>query len=209
MAEGDALTVFIVDDDEAVRDSLHMLLDSIGIANRPYVSGEEFLAEIGPKHRGCILLDVRMPGINGLEVQQRLLARREQLPVIVITGHGDVPMAIAAMKAGAFEFIEKPFKNEILVEAIGRALEQVRRVHEKSAIVDAQSERLAQLTPRERQVLENLVVGRPNKVIAYELGISPRTVEIHRARVMEKMEARSLSELVRIALALGLDAPPS
>lgn len=206
MAEIQPLTVFIVDDDEAVRDSLHVLLDSIGIANCPYDSGAEFLAAIGPQQRGCILLDVRMPEISGLEIQQRLLARREWLPVIIITGHGDVPMAIAAMKAGAFDFIEKPFKNEVLIDAIRRALEQVRRKHEKSAMADAQSERLAQLTPREREVLENLVLGRPNKVIAYELGISPRTVEIHRARVMEKMQARSLSELVRVALALGVAA---
>ena len=182
------------------------LLDSIGIASRPYSSGEEFLAHIDPGHRGCILLDVRMPGVSGLEVQQRLLDRREQLPVIMITGHGDVPMAIAAMKAGAFDFIEKPFKNEVLLEAIERALAQVRQVHEKSAIADARSERLAQLTPRERQVLEKLILGQPNKVIGYELGISPRTVEIHRARVMEKMQARSLSELVRMALALGIAA---
>ena len=197
-------TLFIVDDDEAVRESLELLLESAGHRVRSFVSGSEFLTAMPSSEDGCLIIDVRMPGIGGLDVQEHLRVESIALPVIVITGHGDVPLAVRAMKAGAVDFVEKPFTEEAILAAVERALEIGRR-KPKVGIEAADAEtRLSQLTQREHQVLRLLVAGKPNKMIAYELGISPRTVEIHRAHVMEKTRAHSLSELVRLAIACGI-----
>ncbi len=197
-------TVFVVDDDAAVRDSLSWLIKSVGLNVESYASAQDFLDALDPKGRGCVVLDVRMPGMSGLELQEKLVADDVSVPVIMLTGHGDVPMAVRAVKAGAFDFIEKPFNDQVLLDRIQQALkqeQQTRQVEEQRAQVVS---RLALLTPREREVLSWVVSGNPNKVIAAQLGISCRTVEIHRGRVMEKMQARSLSELVRIGLTSGL-----
>ena len=202
--DGDDQTIFVVDDDEAVRDSLGALLESAGFEVETFSSGADFLDRLDPKRGGCIVLDVRMPGLSGLEIQEKLTEKRITLPVIIITGHGDVPIAVQAIKAGAMDFIEKPFGDDIILESVGRALERGRRnKRDASSAVEIEA-RMARLTPREREVLGQLVIGNPNKIIAYELGISPRTVEIHRARVIEKMEARSLSHLVRLAITAGV-----
>jgi two-component system response regulator FixJ len=195
-------TIYVVDDDEAVRDSLQIMLEAHGFGIKSFSSGEEFLAALVPGLDGCVLLDVNMPGLNGFDVQQRLAG--SGLPVIVVTGHGDVPSAVKAMKAGAVDFVEKPFAEAVILDAIDRALTQrdaTKRAHHAAVEITA---RLDRLTPREREVFEQLVLGQPNKIIAHLLTISPRTVEIHRSRVMEKMQARHLSELVRMALAVGI-----
>ncbi len=197
-------TVFVVDDDEAVLDSLKASLETVGFTVEVYQSGLDFLESNDPPRKGCLLLDVRMPDIDGLEMQRRLEASRDRLPIIIMTGHGDVTMAVTAMKAGAFDFIEKPFTDETLLEAIERALEHTAKMQRREASVGEIEEKIRCLTPRERDVFEQLVIGRPNKVIAFELGISPRTVEVHRSRVIEKLQARSLSQLVRMAMAIGL-----
>ena len=197
--------VFVVDDDEAVRDSLMALLDAVGLKAEGYGSAQDFLDAYDTSQPGCLVLDVRMPGMSGLALQKKLTASQFRVPVIIITGHGDIPMAVEAMKAGAVDFIEKPFRQDALLDGIRRALAQCAPAPRGEATSAELIERFAQLTPRERDVLERLVIGEPNKVIAFKLGISPRTVEIHRARVMAKMEARSLSQLVRMALAAGID----
>lgn len=197
--------VFIVDDDESVRDSLQALLDASGYTTDAYESGVAFLDVAKGLAKGCVLLDVRMPKMDGLEVQVRLRGIRPDIPVVIITGHGDVPMAVKAMKAGAIDFVEKPFTESTLLESIERALGMVERSEQADTFGETARASLQKLTPREHDVLEQLVIGRPNKVIAYELGISPRTIEIHRARIMEKMGAQSLSHLVRLALAAGVD----
>lgn len=196
-------TIYVVDDDEAVRDSLRIMLEARGFGVRSFQSGEEFLEALGPAMDGCVLLDVNMPGLSGFDVQQRL--RGSGLPIIVVTGHGDVPSAVRAMKAGAVDFVEKPFSDEVILDAIARALAQSDAAKRNQHIVSEVNARLGRLTPREREVFDQLVLGHPNKIIAHQLTISPRTVEIHRARVMEKMGAHNLSELVRMALAAGLD----
>ena len=198
--------VHLVDDDEAVRDSLAALLETHDFEVSTYPSGEAFLSACLASASGCLLTDIRMPGMDGLTLQERVVAAYPGLSVIVMTGHADVPLAVRAMKAGAIDFIEKPFPAPAIVDAIERALgESVRRREPAVPQPNAEiRERLASLTPREREVLDGLVAGLPNKTIAYDLGISPRTVEIHRARVMEKMRAKSLSELVRIAIQLGI-----
>jgi two-component system response regulator FixJ len=203
MAEDAA--VHVIDDDEAVRHSLAFLFESAGLPARVYESAVAFLAVAASLRSGCILTDVRMPDIDGLALQRKLLEMDVRLPVIVMTGHGDVPVAVQALKAGATDFIEKPFDDEMLLAAVRSALEASRRMREREAEVEDIAGRLASLTPRERQVLDRLVAGQPNKTIAYDLGTSPRTVEVHRARVMEKMGARSLSELVRMALSVGAE----
>ena len=197
--------IYVVDDDDAVRESLTALLESAGLTVEAHASGRKFLEALALARSGCLLLDVRMPDMGGLELQEILAARGISLPTVIITGHGDVPLAVKAMKAGAVDFIEKPFKDEVILDCIRRALaldERVRRQQSSAAEVRAL---MARLTPREREVLEQLVIGQSNKVIAFELGISPRTVEIHRARVMEKMRAQSLSHLVRMALVAGVE----
>ncbi len=198
----DAAAVHVIDDDEAVRHSLAFLFESAGLPVRIYESALAFLATAGELRAGCILTDVRMPELDGLGLQQKLHERGVRLPVIVMTGHGDVPIAVQALKAGAIDFIEKPFDDEALLATVRSALEASHRIREREAETADISARLASLTPRERQVLDRLVAGQPNKTIAYDLGASPRTVEVHRARVMEKMGARSLSELVRMALSV-------
>jgi len=202
-------TVFVIDDDEAVRESLQALLETRGYAVTAHASAEDFLATYGPNGRphgraACALVDLRMPGMDGLALLDRLARDNVNLPVVVVTGHGDVPLAVKAMKAGAVDFIEKPYSNDAILGVVRQAIERSRREEVDEAALAETSTRLAALTPRERDVLEQLVVGRPNKIIAHELQISPRTVEIHRANLMKKMQADSLSHLVRMALSAGL-----
>lgn len=193
-------TVFVVDDDAAVLDSLKLLLRSVGLEAETYTSAREFIAAYDPDARGCLVLDVRMPGMSGLELQERLEALGSTLPVIFITAHGDVPMAVRAVKAGAVDFIQKPFSDQELLDKIQHAMEENARARAAAADREEVSARIASLTPRERQVMELVVAGKANKVIAHELGLSQRTVEIHRARVMEKMQAASLPELVQMVM---------
>ena len=192
--------VHVIDDDDAARASLAFLLGTAQFVVRAYESAKAFLDAIPGVEAGCVITDVRMPEIDGLELLRRLKSQGIGLPVVVITGHGDVPLAVEAMKAGALDFIEKPYEGEVLLGAVRSALS----AHETDAKRDAEraeiQERLADLSPRERQVLDGLVAGKPNKIIAYDLGISARTVEIYRANVMTKMQATSLSHLVRMAL---------
>jgi two-component system response regulator FixJ len=195
--------VHVVDDDPAVRDSLEFLLDSAGIGVRTYGSAAEFLAAVPSIHTGCVLTDVRMPDIDGLALQRKLCELGNRLPVIVMTGHGDVPIAVEALKTGAADFLEKPFAEEHLLRAVRDALKTSEADRERFGAAEAVRARLATLTPREREVMDRLVEGLPNKTIAFDLGTSPRTVEVQRARVMEKMGARSLPDLVRMVLAIG------
>lgn len=197
----DDATIFILDDDDAVRDSLTMLVESAGYKAEAFASCREFLARPPFPPHACLLLDVHMPEMSGLQLQDEMARRGLKLPVIVMTGQADVPVAVRAMKAGARDFIEKPFSDELILDSIRNALAPPG----KAAGDPAVAKRIAALTPREHEVMLQMVAGNPNKVTAYNLGISPRTVEIHRARVMEKMAARSLSELVRMALAAGID----
>lgn len=196
--------VHVIDDDDALRDSLAFLMTSAGIETQAHDSATSFLAALPPDISGCVVTDVRMPGMSGVELLRELKRLAPALPVIVMTGHGDVPLAVEAMKLGAFDFIEKPFDDDTLLNSVNNALGR----HEKDAKREAERgkihERLTQLSARERQVLDGLVLGHANKIIAFDLGISPRTVEIYRANVMTKMEAASLSDLVRMALAAGL-----
>jgi two-component system, LuxR family, response regulator FixJ len=194
----DNQVVHIVDDDEAVRQSLAFLLSSAGLAVRLYDSAAAFLAGLASIQGGCLITDVRMPGMTGLELLRQLRTKAGNLPAIVITGHGDVPLAVEAMKAGAIDFIEKPFDEEAILHAVQRALD--RGADAANGDAAAIAAKLSLLSERERQVLEGLVAGHPNKTIAYDLGISPRTVEVYRANLMAKMEARSLSELIRMAI---------
>jgi two-component system, LuxR family, response regulator FixJ len=188
--------VYIVDDDEAVRDSLSVLLESKGYAVRSFGAAPEFLLTAASLPPGCLIVDIRMPEMDGLALQQRLNESTLDFPMIVITGHGDVPLAVRAMKAGALDFIEKPFAAEAILASIAAAFSRLTEANECDTAAIAAEGKLA--------LLEGLLAGLPNKSIAYDLAISPRTVEVHRARVMDKMGARSLSELVRLALAAGL-----
>lgn len=192
--------VYIVDDDEAVRDSLCFLLKSVGIAGNAFSSGNEFLEAYDLDWQGCILLDIRMPGVSGMEVQRQLAERNCALPIIFITGHGDIPMAVEAMHLGAFDFIQKPFHDQELLDRIQQALATYRETQDELALKKEVQERYEKLTPREKEVMEAVVRGHANKVIAMDLELSQRTVEIHRARVMEKMQARSLASLVKFSL---------
>lgn len=198
--------VVVLDDDAAVRESLSALLESDGHRTEPYASGKDFLAGFDVAAACCLVTDVHMPGSSGLEILEALKARDAGLPVIVITGHADVPMAVRAMRAGAFDFVEKPIDDVAFLGAVRAAIATRRRPEPQSADAGGVRARYANLTPREQDVLGALVIGHPNKVIAAKLGISPRTVEIHRARVMEKMQAQSLSHLVRMAIAADLGA---
>ncbi|MCP5366350.1 MAG: response regulator transcription factor [Hyphomicrobiales bacterium] len=195
-------TVFVVDDDEAVRDSLRWLLESVDLAVVTCDSAAAF-AEVYRRGRpGCLVTDVRMPGLSGLDLQQRLAEAGVDLPVIVVTGHGDISMAVRAMKAGAFDFIEKPYNDQVMVDVVQAAVAQSLRQGDRRGERLAIEARLAQLTPREREVLDRVVDGGSNKSIARDLAISEKTVETHRARVMEKMEAGSLADLVRMVLSV-------
>jgi two-component system, LuxR family, response regulator FixJ len=197
-------TIILVDDDEAVRDSLQGLLEAQGYAVITHASAEAFLAADQPRPAACALVDLRMPGMGGLALLEHLARGNAQLPVVVVTGHGDVPLAVKAMKAGAVDFIEKPYSREAILDVVRAALDRGRKGEPDGAAVAETITRIATLTPRERDVLEELVVGRPNKIIAHQLQISPRTVEIHRANLMKKMQADSLSHLIRMALAAGV-----
>jgi two-component system, LuxR family, response regulator FixJ len=192
--------VHIIDDDDALRESLAFLLSAAQIAVRSHTSATAFLEQLQDANLGCVITDVRMPGLSGIDLLKRLRERKIDVPVIVITGHGDVPLAVEAMKFGAVDFLEKPFDDEVLLASVQSALQkhegQSKRLTERTVIED----RLAALSKRERDVLGGLVAGRANKQIAFDLGISPRTVEIYRANLMEKMRASSLSDLVRMAL---------
>jgi two-component system response regulator FixJ len=198
------LMVHVIDDDEAIRQSLAFLLASANVKVTTYESATAFLGALPGIASGCIITDVRMPDIGGLDLLRRLRELQIAMPVIVITGHGDVPLAVEAMKSGAADFIEKPFNDEVLLASVRSALSTQKKQGRQEAERSEIHERLAALSNRERQVLEGLVAGRPNKTIAYDLGISPRTVEIYRANVMTKMHAASLSELVRMALVAGV-----
>jgi two-component system, LuxR family, response regulator FixJ len=196
--------VHVIDDDEAVRQSLEFLLRTSGMTARTYDSASSFLSALPAIEGGCVITDVRMPDITGIELLKRLGEMQIALPVIVITGHGDVPLAVEAMKYGAVDFLEKPYDDELLLGSVRAALD---RAHQNAARDARRAEveaRLSALTNREREVLEGLVAGKPNKIIAFDLAISPRTVEIYRANVMTKMGAASLSDLVRMALVSGL-----
>jgi len=195
--------VHVIDDDDDARESLAFLLSTADVPSQTYASAREFLAVAG-EVGGVVVTDVRMPEMDGLELVRRLSALGVNLPVIVMTGHGDVPLAVEAMKAGVRDFIEKPFDDETMLSSIRAALEAVGETHAKEAERLELLRRIEALSPRERQVLEGLVAGKANKVIAYDLDISPRTVEIYRAHVMTKTQAKSLSELVRMAMRVGL-----
>jgi len=193
-------TVFIVDDDDAVRDSLSLLLTAEGFDVVSFESGDAFLLANPANVTGCILLDIRMPGTSGIEVQDELMKRESGLPIIFITGHGDVPMAVDAMHKGAFDFLQKPFRNEELVERVGQALASSIADQDVNKRRQEARDRYATLTPREREVMDMVAQGAANKVIAMDLDLSQRTVEIHRSRVMEKMGARSLAALVKMSV---------
>jgi two-component system, LuxR family, response regulator FixJ len=192
--------VHVIDDDDALRDSIHMFLANEGLEVRTYSSADEFLATLDTAPAGCVVTDVRMPGMSGMDLLAEIARLGVALPVIVVTGHADVPLAVRAMKKGAVDLLEKPFQGEDLVDAVRRALEVGRDSRRNALSAQDAEARLANLTARETEVLGRLVRGQPNKVIAYEMGISPRTVEVHRANVMKKTQAGSLSELVRMFL---------
>jgi two-component system response regulator FixJ len=196
-------TIFVVDDDDAVRNSLRFLLKSVGLTATTLASADEFLKTYKAEQPGCLVLDVRMPGMSGLELQEQLNLRGAMIPVIFITGHGDVPMVVEAMQQGAFDFLQKPFRDQDLIDRIQRALAADQKNRQVLKERDRVRARLDSLTPREREVLDLMMRGKPNKVMAAELGLSQRTVEIHRARVMEKTDASSLAQLVRMVMDSG------
>jgi len=196
----DASTVFIVDDDADVRESMTWLLELGGLRVETYATAEEFLAAHDPSKRGCIVLDMCMPGFGGLDLQKELARRGDGRPIIMITAFGDVSGAVGALKGGALDFIEKPFSDEAILESIRHAIAVDRESQDARSKRGKASSLLARLTPRQRQVMELLVAGKPNKIVAAELGLSPKTVEVHRARVMAKLEVESFAELVRLSL---------
>lgn len=193
-------TVFVVDDDQAMRNSLKWLIESIGMKVETYASADAFIEGYYPGRSGCLLLDVRMPGMSGLDLQEHFLRENIRIPIIIITGHGDVPMAVRAMKAGAVDFIEKPFNDEMLLDSIRNALTLDQELRNEQAQRAEIAARLAHLTPRELEVMGMVTSGQSNKEIATRLGVSAKTVEAHRARVMDKMHADSLADLVKMAM---------
>lgn len=205
MSNEELRLVHLVDDDEAIRRSVGFMLKTSGFHVRTYESGIELIKSAPHFEPGCILLDIRMPGMDGLEVQKALRDKGVTLPVIIMTGHGDVTLAVQAMKAGAIDFIEKPFEKAVVISAIEHGVERLTRSATSRDRADDAAVRLQALTPRERDVLDGLAKGLPNKTIAYDLGISPRTVEIHRANLMSKLNVRSLSEALRLAFAVQQD----
>jgi FixJ family two-component response regulator len=198
-------TIFVVDDDDGMRRALNLLLHTVGYKTAAFASPKEFLDEFRPDTAGCLVLDIRMPGMSGLELQQHLHRMGSMLPVIFITGHGDVPMAVQAMKEGAFEFVQKPFRDQDLLDRINQALEVDRENRGMLALRADVLQRFESLSSREKQVMDMVVDGAANKKIAIDLGLSERTVEIHRAKVMEKMGARSLAHLVKLQMSLSAD----
>ncbi|MDX1486814.1 MAG: response regulator, partial [Acidiferrobacterales bacterium] len=186
-------TIFVVDDEADIRDSLRLLMRSVGLKTETFASAQEFLGAYDPSRPGCLILDVRMPGMSGPELQEKLRKNEINIPIIIITGHGDVPTAVRTMKAGAIDVIEKPFSDQLLLDRVQQALERDATDRKERAERERIAARLARLTPREREVMEGIVDGKLNKVIAADLGLSTRTVEIHRSRIMEKMQVRSVS----------------
>ena len=200
----DKRLIHLVDDEEAIRKSAGVMLRTVGFEVRTYASGVEFLKLARTAETGCVLLDVRMPELDGLQVQSEMAQRGINMPVVVLTGHGDVTLAVQAMKAGAVDFIEKPFEKASLLEAIDRGFARIDRVDVRATEEAEAQVRIGVLTPREKEVLDGLARGYPNKTIAYDLGVSSRTVEVHRASLMSKLAVRSLSDALRIAFAAGL-----
>lgn len=199
-------TIYVVDDDDGMRRALSLLLSTVGYKTAVFASSKEFLDKVKTDAAGCLILDIRMPGMSGLELQQHLNRMGSMLPVIFITGHGDVPMAVQAMKEGAFEFVQKPFRDQDLLDRINHALELDKENRSTLARRADVSARFESLTPREKQVMQLVVDGAANKVIAIDLGLSERTVEIHRAKVMEKMGARSVAHLVKLQMSMSDDS---
>jgi FixJ family two-component response regulator len=206
MSEIDGL-VFVIDDDASLRESLKNLIRSVGLRVEAFASAQEFLRSKRPDVAGCLVLDVRLPGLSGLDLQKRMVEANREIPIIFITGHGDIPMTVRAMKAGAVEFLTKPFRDQDLLDAIQQALERDRKARGQRAEIEELRSRSDSLTPREREVMGLVVAGLLNKQIAGELGTSETTVKIHRHQVMEKMGAGSLAELVRMADRLGIPTP--
>jgi FixJ family two-component response regulator len=207
-AKEESPVIYLVDDDEAVRDSLGMLFRSIGLKHESYASALDFLQRYDPARHSCLVADIRMPGLSGLELQQRLNDQRAEIPVIFITGHGDVPMAVTAMKSGASDFVQKPFRDQDLIDRINKALARDAERRKGRAEQDEIRGRIALLTPRETEVMQRVARGQANKVIAMDLGVSQRTVELHRARVMKKLRMRSVAELVHAIDRIGGVATP-
>jgi RNA polymerase sigma factor (sigma-70 family) len=202
-ATANAAMVMVVDDDTGVRNAMRSLLKSVGLNSTLFASAQEFLNAYQPSQVGCLVLDIRMPGMSGLELQQQLNMRGAVIPVIFMSGHGDIPMAVEAMQHGAFDFLQKPFRDQDLLDRIQRAVTKDRELRKSLGEHERIRTHLDSLTPREREVLDLMTQGKQNKVIAQVLGVSPRTIEIHRARVMEKMNAQSVAELVRMMLDLN------
>ena len=196
--------VYVIDDDEAMRDSLNFLLDSAGLEVTLFETAQQFLDALPGLDFGCVVSDVRMPGIDGIELLKRMKAGQSKFPILIMTGHGDVPLAVEAMKLGAIDFLEKPFEDDRLTGMIEAAIRQAEPAAKDDAVTQDIAARIATLSPRERQVMEGLIAGLSNKLIARDYDISPRTIEVYRANVMTKMQAGSLSELVRLAMRAGL-----
>lgn len=199
---GRQAAVFIVDDEEAVRDSIGLLLRSVGLVSKAFTDARAFLDQYSPEEPGCLVLDIRMPRMSGMELQQELNRRGWGIPVIFMTGHGDVPMAVEAMRAGAVDFLQKPFKDDELIRRVQKALEQDARLREQLGSLGQLRSRYESLTPREREIAERLAAGDANKAVAIDLALSERTVELHRSHVMQKMGARGLAQLVQMMLQL-------
>jgi two-component system response regulator FixJ len=200
--KNDGAVVMVVDDDAGVRNAMRSLLKSVGLNTTLFASAQEFLDAYQPSHRGCLVLDIRMPGMSGMELQQQLNLRGAVIPVIFMSGHADIPMAVEAMQHGAFDFLQKPFRDQDLLDRIQRAIARDAELRKSLGEHARIKSHLESLTPREREVLDLMTQGKQNKVVGQELGVSPRTIEIHRARVMEKMGANSVAELVRMMLDL-------
>src|SRR5215469_4832899 len=196
--------VYVIDDDEAMRDSLNFLLDAAGFQVTLFATATSFLEHLPKLEFGCVVSDVRMPGIDGIELLKRMKTANSMFPILIMTGHGDVPLAVEAMKLGAVDFLEKPFEDDRLTAMIETAIRQVEPAVKNEAVAHDIARRIATLSPRERQVMNGLIAGLSNKLIAREYDISPRTIEVYRANVMTKMQAGSLSELVRLAMRAGL-----
>lgn len=202
----DSATVHVIDDDESMRQALDSLFRSVGLQTRLYGSAQAYSAAAPPQGPGCLVLDVRLPGISGLDFQGQLAAARNHIPVVLMTGHGDIPMSVRAMKAGAVDFLPKPFRDQDMLDAVAAAIERDRQRLATEAEAEALQARFDSLTPRERQVMALVAAGRMNKQVAHDLGLSEITVKIHRGSAMRKMAARTLADLVRMAEALQLDA---